>query len=332
MTANYIRIVGVAVEGAQGDGISIENAHHVEVRDGRFVDCGESGIQADYSDVLRLENNRCTGNAASGWFSGISLYQCRELTDDAPEGFRNIVRGNVCDRNFTYAGQHTDGNGIIIDDFRQTQAENEPVYPHSTLVEKNTCRENGGKGIQVVWSDHVTVLNNWCEGNGQDPLDEGTWRGELSNANSSDNTFIDNVAIADPSASPYNRAILNTSHGGYVNRNVVWTGNTTWNGTPGDPSVFVEGGGTGPDPAENALGVKPNREADPCDTSACATGAVSFCHAAFTPVSNAAYPDQSTDPVVEAVGCEVKLRGEHLAEDSVELPPDGPLRAHPGVS
>ena len=51
----------------------------------------------------------------------------------------------------------------------------------------------------MTWSDYVTVRNNTAWHNNQDLLNTGTWRGELSNAQSSNNTWVNNIAVADPS-------------------------------------------------------------------------------------------------------------------------------------
>ncbi|MGO6690549.1 right-handed parallel beta-helix repeat-containing protein, partial [Rhizobium leguminosarum] len=84
-------------------------------------------------------------------------------------------------------------------DFQSTQASGHPNYTFKTLVENNLVYENGGKGIQVTWSDSVTVKNNTAYHNNQDPQNSGTWRGELSNSASSNNTWVNNIAVADPS-------------------------------------------------------------------------------------------------------------------------------------
>ena len=125
-------------------------------------------------------------------------------------------------------------------------------------MENNLVYENGGKGIQVTWSDYVTVRNNTAWHNNQDLLNTGTWRGELSNSQSSNNTWVNNIAVADPSIQRNNTAIDNTSYGGYVNRNTVWENNLTFNGAAGQASVRTDGGNAAPSAANgNKLGVDP---------------------------------------------------------------------------
>ncbi|WP_210529339.1 choice-of-anchor Q domain-containing protein [Rubellimicrobium arenae] len=259
VNANYVAIDGFDIKGGGGDGIEGNSVHHVKILNNKVHDAGESGIQFNGSEFMTIEGNETYANASSGWFSGISIYQARNITGDtATDGFRTIVRNNVSHDNVTKSGQHTDGNGIIIDDFQSTQTSGHPNYTFPTLVENNLVYENGGKGIQVTWSDHVTVRNNTAYHNNQDPLNTGTWRGELSNSQSSNNTWVNNIAVADPKLNSNNTAIDNTSYGGYTNKGTVWHNNITYNGTSGQASVKTDGGNAMPTTADgNKLGVDP---------------------------------------------------------------------------
>ncbi|PDT07501.1 MULTISPECIES: right-handed parallel beta-helix repeat-containing protein [unclassified Rhizobium] len=260
VNANYVTIDGFDIKGGNGDGIEGNNVHHVSILNNKVHDSGESGVQFNYSDFIRIEGNETYNNASSGWYSGISIYQNRNITGDtSTEGYRTIVRDNISHDNVTKTGAHTDGNGIIIDDFQSTQTSGHPNYTFKTLVENNLVYENGGKGIQVAWSDSVTVQNNTAYHNNQDPLNDGTWRGELSNAQSSNNTWVNNIAVADPSVNSNNTAIDNTSYGGYTNQNTVWANNITFNGTAGQASVRTDGGNATPSAANgNKLGIDPH--------------------------------------------------------------------------
>ncbi|MGR9128953.1 choice-of-anchor Q domain-containing protein [Rhizobium leguminosarum] len=260
VNANYVTIDGFDIKGGNGDGIEANNVHHVSILNNKVHDSGESGIQFNYSDFVKIVGNETYNNASSGWFSGISIYENRNITGDtSTTGYRNIVQNNISHDNVTKTGAHTDGNGIIIDDFQSTQTDGHPNYTFKTLVDNNLVYENGGKGIQVAWSDSVTVQNNTAYHNNQDPLNDGTWRGELSNAQSSNNTWINNIAVADPSVNKNNTAVDNTSYGGYTNANVVWANNDTYNGTAGQASVRTDGGNAMPSTANgNKLGVDPH--------------------------------------------------------------------------
>jgi parallel beta-helix repeat protein len=262
--ADYVVVDGFDVQGGSGHGIDAESVHHTVVRNNTVHDSGGSGIQYNYSEFITIEGNTVYNNASTNGYqcSGISIYQNRNITGDTTTGgFRTIVRGNVSHDNVTTAtniGEHTDGNGIIIDDFQSTQNGSFSSYTYPTLVENNLVYENGGKGVQVTWSDYVTVRNNTAYHNNQDNLNPGTWRAELSNQQSSNNTWINNIAIADSKVNSNNTAVGNYSSGGYVNKGTQWFNNVTFNGTVGQASVKLDGGNTAPSAANgNLLGVDP---------------------------------------------------------------------------
>ena len=257
VNANYVTIDGFDIKGARGDGVEANNVHHIKVLNNTVSGSGESGIQFNWSDFITIEGNETFSNASSGWFSGISIYQNRNITGDTTtDGYRTIVRNNVSYDNITKGGQHTDGNGIIIDDFQHTQAAGFPSYAFRTLVENNLVYENGGKGIALAWSDNVTVRNNTSWHNNQDKLNTGTWRGELSNQDSKNNVWVNNIAVADTGVNANNTAI--GFYGG-GNSGTQWFNNITFNGNPGQSSLKLEGGNNPAPTAANGnkLGIDP---------------------------------------------------------------------------
>ena len=164
IAASNVTIEGLEIAGAKGDGIEGNGVHHITVRGCKVHGCGESGIQTNYSDWVTIEGNECWGNARDTWASGISTYQNRNIaTGTLVDGFRNVIRGNICHDNVTLpaGGPHTDGNGIIIDDYQSTQTAGFPNYNFPTLVENNLCYGNGGKGIQVTWSVTLSDQVTW---------------------------------------------------------------------------------------------------------------------------------------------------------------------------
>ena len=73
-----------------------------------------------------------------GVISGISIHLAQNITGDTTtNGYRIIVRDNVSYDNITKNAAHTDGNGIIIDDFNATQDRTASAYRFPTLVEGN---------------------------------------------------------------------------------------------------------------------------------------------------------------------------------------------------
>lgn len=250
--ADYVKIEGFDLVGGGGHAIDVDGSHHVTIRGNIVHDSGGSGITATKSDWLTVEDNRVYGNAATNGYqcSGISLWQNVDLSAGDAE-FRNIIRNNVVHDNVQGPAitlEHTDGNGIIIDGFHDTG------YSHGTLIEGNLSYGNGGKGIHVFLSDYVTVRNNTVWHNNQDNANKGTWRGELSNAMGSYNTWVNNIAVADPGTNSWNRAINDVATNDYLNQEVKWYNNLTFNGTPGQASVLSHYGMPG---NGNLLGLDP---------------------------------------------------------------------------
>ena len=256
---DYVKLEGFDISGAKQAGVTANLTHHVIISDNIVHDNKANGISVSRSDFVTVDGNVTYGNAASGPYSGISIYHPENITGDTTTGgFRLVVRNNVSYGNVTQTGAHSDGNGIIMDDFRSTKTPGRDPYLFPSLVENNLVYQNGGKGIQVDWSDYVTVRNNTAWYNNVDPKKSGTWHGELSNMNASHNTWVNNIAVTDKAMSGSNTAIDNTSNVGYLNSDNIWKNNITFNGTAGDDSVRTAGGNAKLSPLDgNLLGVDP---------------------------------------------------------------------------
>jgi serralysin len=255
--ANYIEVEGFDVSGASRSGINGSRVHHVKITDNISHHNTTAGIFFKESDFLTIEGNVSHHNAASGPSSGISILHAMRLGGgDSGGGYRIILRDNKSYDNITKYGPHTDGNGIIIDDFNNSQT-NLPRYNLPVLVEGNIVYNNGGEGIQVFQSDYVTVRNNTAYHNSLDKQSTSSWRAELSNTNSDHTNWINNIAVANTKVDKDNVALENTSSGGSKNVDVVWTNNITFNGKPGDDSVRASGGNSLPGGGNNKLGVDP---------------------------------------------------------------------------
>jgi len=257
--ANYVKLDGFNITGAKAAGVTANSVHHVQIVDNNVFNNGRHGISVSRSDFVTVEGNVTHGNASKGFYSGISIFHPENIThDNSSKGFRIIVRGNISYDNVTKSGPHSDGNGIIFDDFRSTKAPGRDAYLFASLIENNLVYKNGGKGIQVAWSDHVTVRNNTAWSNNVDKQKTGTWHGELSNMNSSHNTWVNNIAVADQRQTGHNTAIDNTSFKGYTNSSTIWKNNLTFNGNAGDASVRTTGSNKGLSASDgNLLGVNP---------------------------------------------------------------------------
>ncbi|MEM8524980.1 MAG: right-handed parallel beta-helix repeat-containing protein [Bacteroidota bacterium] len=164
-----------------GNGIATDGRfegqnHHIRILNCKIYNCGGNGISAIYSDYITIENCEVYNNA---WYSiygtsGISFYQLWNY--DNADATRNIIRNNRIYGNRMFVPwidapcAITDGNGIIIDDSKNTQNSSTlGVYVGTTLIENNLVYENGGRGIHVFESDNVDILNNTTYANGQSP-------------------------------------------------------------------------------------------------------------------------------------------------------------------
>ena len=200
--------------------------HHIIIRNCTISKCPGAGIYASKSDYIRIENNivsECAWYAPYG-NSGISLYQC--WNSDSSTAIKNFIIGNTCYRNENYIpfyafGSISDGNGIIIDDGRNTQNSSTlGVYLGKTYVANNLVYDNGGRGIHCFLADNVIIVNNTCYKNCQSPaIDDG----ELTAYVSDGISFINNISLPDVGIAPMD--IYNASNI-YVDHN-LWASNSS---------------------------------------------------------------------------------------------------------
>lgn len=238
---------GPGIEATFIDGDSKNNGpHHITILDNISHGNAGSGISVSYGDFYRIEGNTCFGNCATSIYqgSGISIYAARAVS--GTDGFRNFIRNNYCYENMTLnlpgdpEPAHSDGNGIIIDDLKNTQSGHPAgAYKFRTLVENNVAYRNGGRGVHVFLSDNVIVANNTCCYNNRDPLNPATWRGDLSSVDSGNCEWVNNLAVADPAVNPDNTAILDGASTIESGPN-VWRRNLTFDGRPQSASVRLQ--------------------------------------------------------------------------------------------
>lgn len=178
ITLDYAKAnLGIAATSGGGiefDGRTQQNhPHHIRILNNSIGKCCGGGISIIQCDYVTIDNNRVWGNAwYSQWAnSGISMYQNWRF--DAGTGYKMIVTRNVCYDNrslvaWVATGMLSDGNGIIIDDSKNTQ-NSSPLgaYTGRTLVANNLCFNNGGSGIHAFSSEHVDIVNNTTWHNGQ---------------------------------------------------------------------------------------------------------------------------------------------------------------------
>lgn len=194
--ARYVEVGGfdISTEGT-GAGISGWAPEHTRLLGNPIHDSGGGGINIAHGDHHFIADNALHQSAYTNPYqtSGISVWE-PNAADDEP-GFHIVVRNNVSYSNENkgqgdgkVGPEVSDGNGIIIDSFRATNdSGTRPDYVHGALVENNLVYDNGGAGVRVFLSDHVTVRHNTAYGNYRATGPSGTYKGELSNQDGSHN-------------------------------------------------------------------------------------------------------------------------------------------------
>jgi hypothetical protein len=203
---------GIIIEGrsAQSSG----HPHHIRVRNNTIYECG-SGVVAIQADYITIEKNIIYNNC---WYtiygtSGISLYQNWNYDNDTTS-YRMVIRANRCFGNRLFVPwiggpcRITDGNGIIIDDGKNTQnGSTLGAYRGKTLVVNNLCYGNGGSGIHTYESERVDIVNNTTYFNQQSPEIDG---GEIF-ANASNQVLVRNNICYPRQGKPVNTNFNNTA-------------------------------------------------------------------------------------------------------------------------
>jgi len=201
---------GIGVDMSPGNKVP---SAHVTVRYCDVSDCPGGGILASHVDYLTFEHNvvyRCAFWSPYG-NSGISVYQPTAIDDSTD--YKIFIRDNVCfgiyqNIPFYFSNKAdpskrkvTDGNGIIIDDYLNTQSwgggSGKP-YTGRTLVTNNVMFANGGSGIHSFKSCNVDIIHNYAVDNNRHPeLKDGQIF-----ANTSKNMRIFNNIIVAPPGKP----------------------------------------------------------------------------------------------------------------------------------
>jgi len=196
-------------------GSPVQHSSHIIIRNCNVSKCGGAGIGASHSDYITIENNTVSECA---WYSpydgsAISLYQL--WNSDNSTATKNYILRNTCYKNRNYIPFYivdsiTDGNGIIVDDSRNTQnGSTLGAYPGTTYIANNLLFNNGGHGINLFKSDNVTIVNNVSYQNCQSPEIPGS---DLSCIYSGNIKYFNNISSPRPGLPPL---------GAYVSTNIV---------------------------------------------------------------------------------------------------------------
>ena len=162
---NFIKIIGLTAiaAGSNGPGISINNAHHIQILNCVVRDSATSGIATTNGiDYITIEGNKIHNNSNIGQYngSGISIWNSGGPIFDNASGYHIIIKNNLIYNNRNLTAEPSDGNGIILDNNDQggTAASQLP----KALVANNVIFDNGGRCIHVRNSSNADVINNTC--------------------------------------------------------------------------------------------------------------------------------------------------------------------------
>lgn len=147
--------------------VSSPNPHHIVIAGNKVHKTPGGGIVAEEADYITIENNTVFDTS---WYniyatSGISVFHSYN-SDTNTTSYKNIVRNNRVYNNKTFIMWaknqiYSDGNGIIIDDNKNTQLNGRLApYTGKTLVTNNLVYLNGGSGIHSYSSANVDIINN----------------------------------------------------------------------------------------------------------------------------------------------------------------------------
>jgi Right handed beta helix region len=262
--ASYILVQGFTIEGNRdavtleyarsemnntnnpttgGTGISVEalwpdrvvKPHHVIIRGNTIYKCSGGGIGTGNADYVTIEDNVIWGNSYYSPYasSGISTYQ--NWNSDNSTGYKMIIRRNVVYDNMNLIPFYqsdpdpakriiTDGNGIIVDDSRNTQNNSTlGAYNGRTLIENNIVFNNGARGIHAYLSDHVDIVNNTTRYNS---FQEQGGDGEVTVFDSGDVRVFNNIIVARSDRNSLARyaTLQQDSDSQIIKRNMVFGG------------------------------------------------------------------------------------------------------------
>ena len=264
---NHALTAGHGIDGCAGGGGPLGIAHHIIVINNIVHDMGGAGLSSCTADYIIWRNNLVYDTSSTSRYqaSGLSVWKPQALAAGsyAPADWDKVEYGieiayNIARDNGegpSIPGDHTDGNGIIIDttlgsaDCPTCGA----AYPGKILVIGNLSHDNGGGGIHVFLSKNVVVAHNTVYNNYLDTRNPYYPRGELSNLGSSNMTWVNNIAIAKPGNGilAQNEPIVTEPISGGFQDSGIWKDNIAYGASvTSDATSNV-------DPATNMIGVDP---------------------------------------------------------------------------
>jgi len=270
--ASYIVIDGFVLAGnnaapdidgtgiyAAGTSNSQCTAHHIRIFNNISYGWGGGGIGTQMEDYFDEEGNVAydTSNTSVWGTSAIGAYEPVALDsgtwststmDSASVQYHQIFRYNVAYNNAEVnigANTHYDGNGISMDTLNPNGSDYNG-YTQQTLIDSNLSFDNGGGGIVEggYGASYMTVRNNTAFNNYLDAQNPSTGHGDISMAgfvSSHDNVIVNNIGVHNADAEPASYALIDVGIGDAAdeNTNETWDNNLSFNGTPGQASIYL---------------------------------------------------------------------------------------------
>jgi hypothetical protein len=259
---------GSGIDGCANGGQPGNIADHFVALNNMIHDVGGSGLSSCSADKIEWWNNVVYNTSSTNLYqvSALNIWQPQATPDGVGDGTaywgirigRNVVHDNG--EGPSIPGNHTDGNGIIIDttldSFACPTCGN--AYTGQILVIGNSSYNNGGGGVHVFLSANATVANNTIYNSYTDALNNGTARGECSDGGSTGITWLNNIcyAVSGKGILAYNAPIatfpVNFGGAAQFPDSGTWAGNLTFGGAPNNTTST-----DAPASSNNLLGVDP---------------------------------------------------------------------------
>ena len=174
--------------------------HHIWALNSDMHNCGQAGLQWNYTDWLFVIHNVWHDNASANGDdgSGLSFFEPAGITYTPTPGnpdywhsnttgntYNMVIAYNFGYHNFNHFGTATDGEGIIIDSLNGCNSGGSGTtcpYNGNVLVMGNIMYGNGGEGIEPFSmigppnsTSHIDLINNTVYSNGWDGDITGTF-------------------------------------------------------------------------------------------------------------------------------------------------------------
>ncbi len=253
---NIYNTNGISIDGRNAGSL---HCHHIVVSNNVVHDCAGAGIGAIQCDYVTIENNTSFNNS---WFtvygtSGLNMFNSWNFDSHPGEAPTMIIRNNKTYGNRLYVRWKNgttntcktfDGNGIILDNNNGATNKNPlGAYTGRFLIENNLSYQNGGRGINVNYTDNVTILNNTTYQNGATNTVNSPSTGEVT-----DDIQSEFIALGSSALNIYNNIFYGRDGEKTIdinagNTNISQNNNLTFGGT--GTSYFTGGQNiTGQDP------------------------------------------------------------------------------------